>query len=148
MRRIIALTHGLLFGCVLHTVAANYYVATNGTAGGTGTIGNPFGSIQSAVSAAGPGDTVYLRGGKYREAISITGLNGTSSNPVVFAAYPGEMPILSGTVPVTSGWSVHSGSIWKTTLAQDTFQLFVDDKMMTAARWPNIDPGKDFTPHP
>jgi hypothetical protein len=122
----------------------DYYVATDGNDGAAGNLAAPFATIQHAASVMVAGDTCYVRGGKYRESVSITGLSGTSNSPVTFAAFPGEAPMLCGTMAVTSGWSLHGGNIWRTTLTNDTFQLFVDDRMMTAARWPNIDPDKDW----
>ena len=56
-------------------------------------------------------------------------------------AYPGEVVTLDGTEAIselqTNGWTPYKGSIYKTTLSKDIWQLFVDSEMMIPARWPN-----------
>lgn len=78
-------------------VAASIYVSPSGSNSGTGTITAPFLSIQSAVNAASPGDTIYLRGGTYKPTanIQIT-KSGTSSAVYTLRAYSGETPIIDG----------------------------------------------------
>ncbi len=46
-------------------VHRNYYVSPQGSDGGPGGLHTPFRTIQEAASRAGPGDTIYLRGGRY-----------------------------------------------------------------------------------
>lgn len=65
---------------------------------GTGTIVDPFTLDEALTSnSVNPGDTVYLRGGVYRQALG--GLwqfpGGTSRAPVTWKAYEGERPVLS-----------------------------------------------------
>ncbi len=130
----------LLFGCLSQAFPADIYVATNGNPGAAGSYGDPLGSIQDAADAANPGDTVYIRGGKYHEAITIDGLVGNATNRVAFQNYSNEEVVVAGTIPVTNSWSQWSqnSNVWKTTVAEDVWQLFVDGKAMTGARWPNV----------
>lgn len=74
-----------------------YYVSPTGSDSQTGTIGQPFASLQYAHDLAKPGDTIYLRGGVYAltEGIQLT-RDGTSGAPITIANYPGETPILDG----------------------------------------------------
>jgi parallel beta-helix repeat protein len=82
-----------------NTTGNTYYVATNGSDSNPGTQINPFRTLARAVSALKPGDTLYVRGGTYRESL-YCGINvcipaGTSwSNPVTVAAYPGETVVI------------------------------------------------------
>jgi hypothetical protein len=62
---------------------------------------------------------------------------GESGAPITLTPYQDEEVILSGTLPITSNWTQHSGNIYKTTLSEDIWQLFVDGKHMTLARFPN-----------
>ena len=58
---------------------------------------------------------VYLRGGTYTQATGLTfGAedSGTSSNPVTWQSYPGEVATISGGSVVT-GWTLDTGSIYK-----------------------------------
>lgn len=118
---------------------SDYYVATGGSDGDPGTsIGSPFATIQHAADVMDPGDTCYIRGGTYREAVTISDANGLVGSSFTFTNYNGEYVRISGTMAITSGWSVHSGSIYKTTIGTDIWQLFIDDKIQIPARWPNI----------
>jgi hypothetical protein len=131
---------GLFLCCVSQVLADDYFVATNGVSGAVGTLGDPFESIQTAADAVGAGDVIYIRGGKYHEAITIKGLVGNSTNRIVFQNYQDEEVVIAGTLPITGEWSQwnQNSKVWKTTVPQDIWQLFVDGKSMTAARWPNV----------
>ncbi|MFF3967380.1 RICIN domain-containing protein [Streptomyces griseorubiginosus] len=104
---------------------ATYYVAPNGDDSNAGTISAPFKTLQHArdvvrtVNGNMTGDiNVFLRGGTYpvTSTISFTSADsGTNGHQIVYAAYPGEKPVLDGGVPVT-GWTQQSGNIWKATL--------------------------------
>ncbi len=73
-------------------------MATNGSDSNPGTQSAPFGTIRKGLATIHAGDTLYLRGGTYNEAISSNNQTiptGTSwSNPVTIASYPGESAIL------------------------------------------------------
>ncbi|MGW2725476.1 RICIN domain-containing protein [Streptomyces sp. NPDC001492] len=107
---------------------ATYYVAPTGDDANAGTITAPFKTLQHArdvvrtVNDNMTGDiNVYLRGGTYpvSSTIAFTSADsGTNGHHVVYAAYPGEKPVLDGGVQVT-GWTQHSGNIWKATLNRD-----------------------------
>lgn len=73
------------------------YVAPNGTDGAAGTESAPT-TLTSAIARITPGGTIYLRGGTYRYAQTVTipaGNNGTSSARTKLSAYPGETPVLN-----------------------------------------------------
>ena len=117
--------------------ATEYYVSPNGSDENSGTIGAPFQTIQHAADLMQTGDNCYLRSGTYHEEIEIINLNGNSSDLITFTNYQDETVILDGTIPITSSWTVHDGNIYKTTLTEDIWQLFVDGEEMVMARWPN-----------
>ncbi|MFC8511761.1 RICIN domain-containing protein [Streptomyces sp. NPDC057257] len=107
---------------------ATYYVAPDGDDSNAGTITAPFKTLQHArdvvrtVNSDMTGDIdVYLRGGTYPVSSTIdftSADSGTNGHRVVYTAYPGEKPVLDGGVQVT-GWTQHSGNIWKATLNRD-----------------------------
>src|SRR6185503_7985072 len=75
---------------------------------------------------------VYLRGGSYPVSSTIEfgpDDSGTGAYRVVYAAYPNETPVLEGGVQVT-GWTQHSGNIWKAPLDRGNKlrALYVNDK--------------------
>ena len=63
---------------------SSYFVSTSGDDGNPGTLGAPFRTIQQAANVADAGDTVFIRGGTYRESVR-PAHSGTASNPITFA---------------------------------------------------------------
>jgi hypothetical protein len=118
---------------------ATYYVAPNGADANPGTITSPFRTLQRArdvvrtVNANMTGDIyVYLRGGTYPVSSTVEfgpADSGTNGFRVIYAAYPSETPVLDGGVQVT-GWTQHSGNIWRAALDRATKlrALYVNDK--------------------
>jgi len=130
---------------VTATPAAEIYVAPTGSDDAAGTRDAPLASIQKAVDRAGPGDTVVVRGGTYRQATRLT-RSGREGAPIRLRAMPGETVILSGTRKVTGPWRKHQAAIYATKVEGKVIQLFVDGKMMMEARWPNISLADVLTP--
>ncbi|GAA2343397.1 right-handed parallel beta-helix repeat-containing protein [Streptomyces cuspidosporus] len=97
--------------------AGALYVAPNGTDGAAGTESAPT-TLTSAISRVTPGGTIYLRGGTYRYAQTVTippGNNGTSSARTVLSAYPGETPVLNFSAQTESSSNrglALNGSYW------------------------------------
>jgi hypothetical protein len=93
------------------------YVAPNGSAGASGTQSDPT-TLASAITRIGAGGTIYMRGGTYSFAQTVTiapGNNGTSSARKKLSAYPGETPVLNFSAqaedPANRGLAVN-GSFW------------------------------------
>jgi len=117
--------------------AAEIVVAPDGNDAAAGTRDAPLATIQAAVDRAGPGDTVLVRGGTYRESVRLT-RSGRPDAPIRLLAMPGETVVFSGTEQVPGPWRRHKGAIFKTKVKNKSIQLFVDGEMMVEARWPNI----------
>lgn len=125
---------------------ATYYVATTGDdVSGTGTISSPWKTIQKAANTMVAGNVCVIRGGTYRETVTPVN-SGSSSGPITFKAYDNETVIVSGADVINSSWTLHSGNIYKATVNWSTFttlvngtnnSVFVNDALMTQARWPN-----------
>jgi hypothetical protein len=105
----------------LNLQAATYYVATSGDDNNPGTIGLPWATWQKAVTVSVPGDTTYIRGGIYKPTNYIgfsstigiciipgdgMGVSGTADAPICYFNYPGETPVLDGSLMTTNihGW--------------------------------------------
>ena len=80
-----------------------FFAAPNGSNSGSGSMDDPW-SLRTALnqpSAVKPGDTIYLRGGRYTIAAGdpkfSSYLTGTAENPIKVMSYPGEWAILDGT---------------------------------------------------
>jgi hypothetical protein len=129
----------ILLLCAAHGAsAAGYYVAMDGNDANSGTsTSTPFATIQKAADSMVAGDTCYIRGGTYHEEVVIRNLSGASGNPITFTAYEHESVVMDGTVELSGVWMQHTNEIYKTTLPEDIWQLFLDGEMMIMARWPN-----------
>ena len=79
--------------------AETFYVASGGGDDAPGTQALPFASLARAQQSAGPGDTVFVRGGTYAFTSSteadgvVLDKSGQSGKPITYAAYAGEHPI-------------------------------------------------------
>ncbi|TKG93729.1 right-handed parallel beta-helix repeat-containing protein [Puteibacter caeruleilacunae] len=120
-----------------NTHAKEYYVSHKGSDKNTGSIDQPLRTINEASKRMKSGDTCYIREGRYHEAVVLSNVKGSNSNPLTFMAYNNEQVTLDGTLPIQSNWKKHKGHIYKTTFKDDIWQLFVDQKSMCSARWPN-----------
>lgn len=118
-----------------------------------GTIGDPFKTIQAGSNAATAGQIVGIKGGTYRETP-------VAKADVTYTNVIGEVAFISGFEDVgTTGWTVHSGNIYKKTItlpvngfntsttriAENSLnttifanQILRNGEMMFEARWPNI----------
>ena len=80
----------------------DYYVAPTGDDGNPGTIDQPWRTIQHAADTMVAGDTVWIREGIYHEQVCTVCSGNATDGYIVFAAYPGETPVINGT-GVTTG---------------------------------------------
>ena len=129
----------VVLGAALITpaIATEYFVAINGSDGNKGSIEKPLKTIQAAADKMSPGDITFIRAGNYFEQVTLSRVKGTKDKPFTFKAYQDEKVTLDGTIAIKQKWQKHSGNIYKTALKQPIWQLFVGDKSMTSARWPN-----------
>ncbi|MGH3508008.1 MAG: hypothetical protein ACRDO2_12475 [Nocardioidaceae bacterium] len=75
------------------------YVAPSGRDDWPGTKHRPWRTLARAIEAVYRGQTLYVRGGVYREHLDRLQLHrGTSSRPIVVRSYPGERPVLRGSI--------------------------------------------------
>jgi hypothetical protein len=130
--------------------ASTYYVDANAPSDGTGTLEEPFSTIQAAADVMVAGDICYIRAGTYRETVT-PAHNGAPGQPIVFEAYQGEKVVIDGSDPVT-GWTQHAGAVYRAPMGWDLGpenQVFINGVMAHLARWPNIkndaDPFFDFS---
>ena len=69
--------------------------AKNGKDSQDGSKDQPWQSLQHAVKQLKPGDTLYMRGGIYREHAVVT-CQGTTEKPITIRSFPGELAIVDG----------------------------------------------------
>ena len=129
--------------------AAEVYVSPTGSDAAAGTLAAPLATIAAArdkadqLKAGNTPVTVFLRGGTYYLSAPVTfgaANSGTATAPIVYGAYPGEKPVISGGIKVSTAWSTSSGQIMVTTIATGlkVDQLFLNGKRQVMARYPNF----------
>jgi hypothetical protein len=162
MKSALTLILALLLAPLAALQAAELYVATNGDDKAAGTLDAPFQTIQRAFDQAGPGDTIFLREGTYREQVSLTSKSGTEGAPITLTAYQKEKPIISGLDVLKLEWQatpqtgVYVASFdtkplgrkksaggkkpvgGKKAMEPPVSQLFYNGRPMLEARWPNV----------
>jgi hypothetical protein len=137
----------LLMISVSHAV--DFYVEPSGSDTNVGSRTAPYLTVNRCAQVVQAGDTCVIRAGTYRETVRPLS-SGTASSPISFVAFSGESVTISG-ADVASGWLLHKGNIFKTTIALPTAthadtgflanQIFVNGEMMIEARWPNMPTG-------
>lgn len=73
-----------------------YYVATSGSNANSGSIGNPWQTIQYGVSQLGAGDILNIRGGTYLGKIDVVN-SGALGQEIIIRSYSNEQAIIDGT---------------------------------------------------
>lgn len=122
-----------------------------------GTEKLPFKTINGALSHLKPGDTLYIKGGTYREAIilaknkkdfenlwiykwlkrqnwyeknSVKEVSGKSySEMITISGYPGEEVYVKGS-DIVGGWKRYKGNIYVTDWEYNSQQVFCDGKLL------------------
>ncbi len=75
---------------------------------GDGGAANPFRTISAAALRAGPGDTVYVHPGVYREHVA-PARGGTEENPITYQAAPGHRAFVRGSDEWRPAWMPMEG---------------------------------------
>ena len=109
------------------------------------TIATPFRTINYAAQRAVAGDTVFVRGGIYREEVRPLN-NGTAASPIVYMPYNGESVNIRGTTRIATAWTQMPGSAtyhtsWPgeyVSAVNNSDQVFVNDQMVHLTRWPGL----------
>jgi len=139
MKHMLPLITALLLTPLAPLYAAEYFVAPAGSDSNPGTdIEQPFRTLQRAADAVAAGDTCLIRAGVYRETVLIA-KSGEKEKPITFSSYQGERAIIDGSDIVTTPWIQCEDKVWKTKVAatQSIEAVFLDDRMLAEARWPN-----------
>jgi len=91
--------------------AASYFVSASGNDSATGTISQPWKTIQKAANTVVAGDTVNIRSGSYSEKI-VPKNSGSSGQYITYTAYQGELVIIDGAnVAISTSLGVNEGLI-------------------------------------
>ena len=118
--------------------AAELFVSPDGDDSNPGTEAAPLRTLAGArdavrkINGSADGDIiVWLRGGTYRQTEAVqfdTRDSGQNGHRIIYQAYEGETPVISGAVPV-SGWTQHNDKLWSAPLDRSykLRNLYVND---------------------
>ena len=114
-------------------IARDIHVSLEGSDGNPGTLEAPFLTFKRALMDLKGGDRLVIHDGRYVEPLELTGLEDVEVVPL-----NANSVILDGSDPLSElSWKAYRGGIYQARLKAPIWQLFCDDAMMTAARWPN-----------
>jgi hypothetical protein len=128
----------VVLGMAASAHAAELVVATDGSDANPGSLAEPFGTITHALSVAQNGDVVQIRAGTYRlmdegpDAIALALPDATESSFLTIEAYPGEEPVMLGSLSTAGqSWESAGGGLWRVSAAflpRDPTGLFEADR--------------------
>jgi hypothetical protein len=84
------------------------YVSPNGSDSNPGTLARPWRTVEHAMGASRPGQTVLLRGGTYNERATVT-TSGAQGAPITLKGYPRERATYAGQLTIQGDWIQVSG---------------------------------------
>ena len=119
--------------------ATVYYVSTAGSDSNTGTSTDKPWKTLSKVNSFSfkPGDQILFKRGEQWSGTITVKQAGASGSPITYGAYgTGAKPKIYGSENIT-GWTQHSGNIYKASFSKSINQLFVNEARIRPARWPN-----------
>jgi len=90
-----------------------FYVATDGDDSNFGTREHPLKTVYTAIMIARPGDTIYVRGGRYSYSHTVLlEKSGRQDEPIRISAYPGETPVFDFSTTPGYGFIIRS-AYWR-----------------------------------
>lgn len=130
----------LIVLAIIPVSAKDFYVdAIRGEDSNSGTLKNPFQTIQYAANNMVSGDICYIRAGIYRETLI------PKSDQLTFKAYKDEYVLITG-LDIVNDWTPYKDKIWKANfnraMPPGSFKaamVFINGKRMNWARYPNED---------
>lgn len=147
----------LFGGSFAQAQSSSYYVSPTGNDGNSGTVAQPFKTLEKARDTArgSSGVKIYVRGGTYNLSQSFalsTADSGTAASPNIWMNYPGEVAKLSGSACISNfasiGGTTYRGSLPGITIPTPKYAYYEHngvDQRMTLARVPNWGSGPDYT---
>jgi alpha-L-arabinofuranosidase len=111
-----------------------YHISVDGDDRNFGTPDRPFRNIARAAEIAGPGDTVTVHAGTYREWVNPRRGGESDSNRITYRAAEGETVVIKGSEVVTA-WERHAGNVWKTVIPNRFFGRYNPYRDVVGGDW-------------
>ncbi|MDR1175491.1 MAG: right-handed parallel beta-helix repeat-containing protein [Treponema sp.] len=110
-----------------------YHVRINGNDENDGMEGKSFKTISKAAALAGPGDTVTVHEGLYREWVNPVN-GGIEKQRICYQAAPGEKVVISG-AEVIQDWENMGNAVWRTVIPNSLFGVYNPYKEKIYGDW-------------
>jgi alpha-N-arabinofuranosidase len=120
-----------------------YHVSSTGLDGNPGTEARPFKTISAAASVAGPGDTVTVHEGVYRERINPPRGGSSDKKRIVYQAAQGDKVVIKGS-EIVKGWKKLQNDTWQVSIPNSFFGEFNPFNDLIRGDWFNR---KDWDHH-
>lgn len=111
-----------------------YYVAKNGDDHNTGSIENPFLTIQCAANIAEAGDTIIVREGIYREWVKPVNGGISEDRRIIYKAAENEKVIIKGS-EIIKKWLKITENVWRAEVDNTIFGNFNPFALPIAGDW-------------
>jgi len=121
--------------------ATVYYISSTGNDLNTGNSpASPWQTItkvNSVMPAALPGDQfLFNKGDTFYGTLNLS-KSGALGNEILIGSYgSGDLPVITGKKFIT-GWTLYSGNIYRAPVTDSIYHLYIGNKLMTIARYPN-----------
>jgi alpha-N-arabinofuranosidase len=100
-----------------------YHVSVTGLDGNPGTEARPFKTISAAASVAGPGDTITVHEGVYRERVNPPRGGSSDKKRIVYQAAEGNTVVVKGS-EIVKGWKELQNDTWRVSVPNGFFGEF------------------------
>ncbi|MEC7851169.1 MAG: hypothetical protein VX968_03130, partial [Bacteroidota bacterium] len=132
MAKLYKLVFFLLLSNNIFSQSDEKYVSPSGSDSNDGSLNSPYKTIAKALSTLNTG-TIKLLDGIYREKVIIE-----NKNNIIISGDQLGNAVIDGTINLNEfNWTETENNIFKTIIDTAIWQLFVEDKEMVMARWPN-----------
>lgn len=113
-----------------------YYFSESGSDLNTGlSPSSPYKTIEKANTLTNYNGLLFKSDERFEGQLNINTSGAIDQNIIISKYDNGESPILSAS-NIVSGWTLHSGNIYKTSLTGYTTQVFINDIKANSARFP------------
>lgn len=119
-----------------NVLAREMYVAKTGTDSGDGSRARPFLTINRAAAVAGPGDTVTVQAGAYREWVKPVRSGADNDQRIVFRAASGENVMIKGSERIDT-WKRLGNGVWQVELPSAFFGDYNPYLLQLSGGWLN-----------
>lgn len=116
--------------------ASEIHVSKAGRDSDAGDRDNPYLTIDKGARVAGPGDTVIVHAGTYREWVMPARGGESEDKRITYRAAPGEEVVIKGSERITS-WTREAGGVWEVELPNAFFGDYNPYALQVSGGWLN-----------